>query len=161
MTQAQVKFICDHMLGSLAKWLRLLGYDTVYPGPLKDEEMAARAYDESRLLLTRDKELAARVKKAVFVASDSLDVQLKTVVERLHLDLSSTLSLCSICNAPIIETSREDVRESVPPKVYELQKEFWKCPSCSRVYWRGTHWDDMLRRIRKLKGELGGQASPP
>ncbi len=158
MAPPQVRLICDHMLGSLAKWLRLLGYDTIYPGPLEDKEMAAKAYDESRVLLTRDKDLASRVQKAVFVASDDLDVQLRTVAENLHLDMSQPLSLCSVCNVPIVEIERERVRDSVPPKVFELQKEFWKCPSCSRIYWRGTHWEDMLRRIRKLESELGGSA---
>jgi uncharacterized protein with PIN domain len=64
MQPPQVKILCDHMLGSLAKWLRLLGYDTVYPAPLEDRAMAAKAYDEGRVLLTRDKDLAARVKAA-------------------------------------------------------------------------------------------------
>ncbi len=159
MAPPQVRFICDYMLGSLAKWLRLLGYDTIYPGPLDDKEMAGKAYDESRVLLTRDKELAYRVQKAVLVASDDLDVQLRTVAETLHLDMSHPLSLCSLCNVPIVEIERERVKDSVPPKVFELQEEFWKCPSCSRIYWRGTHWKDMLRRIEKLETELGGSSS--
>jgi uncharacterized protein with PIN domain len=143
------------MLGSLAKWLRLLGYDTVYPGPLEDREMAAKAYDEERKLLTRDKGLAARVKGAVFVASDNLDEQLKSVVKALHLELSNTLSRCSICNVPIVDVDRAEVEHDIPPKVLEIQEEFWKCPSCSRVYWRGSHWKDMLERIEKLESELG------
>lgn len=153
MDAAPPIFVCDHMLGSLAKWLRLLGYDTLYPGPLDDRELAAKAYDERRVLLTRDKDLAARVRGSVFVASDDLDEQLKAVVTSLHLGLSNPLSLCSVCNAAIVEVGREEVKDLVPPAVHEIQKEFWKCPSCSRVYWRGTHWDDMLRRIRKIEGE--------
>jgi uncharacterized protein with PIN domain len=151
MSTPQVKILCDHMLGSLAKWLRLLGYDTVYPGPLEDRAMAARSYDEGRVLLTRDKDLAARIKGAVFVASDDLDEQLKSVVESLHLGFSNTLSRCSVCNVPIIEVDRADVEHEVPPKVLNVQDKFWKCPSCSRVYWRGTHWDQMMQRIRLLQ----------
>ncbi len=145
------RFICDHMLGSLAKWLRLLGFDTVYPGPLGDREVATKTYDESRVLLTRDKDLAARVKDSIYVASDDLDEQLAAVVHALHLGLSNSLSLCSVCNVPIIEIERELVRSEVPPTVFELQKEFWKCPTCGRLYWRGTHWEDMVKRIERLK----------
>jgi len=145
------RLLCDHMLGSLAKWLRLLGYDTVYPGPLEDREMAAKSYDEGRVFLTRDKDLAARVKGAVFVASDDLDEQLKSVVEALHLDLSNMLSRCSVCNMSIVEVDRAEVEHEVPPRVIEVQDKFWKCPSCSRVYWRGTHWDQMMLKIRQLQ----------
>jgi uncharacterized protein with PIN domain len=159
MQMPQVKILCDHMLGSLAKWLRILGYDTVYPGPLEDREMAAKSYDEERVLLTRDKDLAARVKGSVFVASDDLDEQLSFVVKALHLDLSNTLSRCSVCNVPIVEVDRAEVEHEIPPKVLEIQDKFWKCPSCSRVYWRGSHWKDMLGRIKKLESELGNSPS--
>jgi len=147
------------MLGSLAKWMRLLGYDTVYPGPLEDREMAAEVYAEGRVLLTRDKDLAARVRGALFVSSDDLDEQLKSVVSALRLDLSNTLSRCSICNMPIVEVERAEVERDVPPKVLEIQSKFWKCPSCSRIYWRGSHWKDMLGRIETLESELGGSPS--
>lgn len=143
------------MLGSLAKWLRLLGYDTLYPGPLEDREMAAKAYDEGRLLLTRDKDLAARVKGSVFIASDDIDEQLKSVVKILRLDLSNRLSLCSVCNVPIVRAGKTEVERRVPPKVLESVDEFWKCESCSRVYWRGSHWRDMLGRIDRIEREVG------
>ncbi len=155
MHAPQIKILCDHMLGSLAKWLRLLGYDTLYPGPLDDREIAAKAYDEGRVLLTRDKDLAARVKGSVFVANDNIDVQLKSVIETLHLDFSNTLSRCSVCNVSIVGVDRDEVEHSVPPKVLETQDEFWKCPSCSRIYWRGSHWKDMLERIERLESGLG------
>jgi len=140
------------MLGTLAKWLRLLGYDTLYPGPLDDREIASKSYDEGRTLLTRDKGLAGRVKGSLFVASDDLDEQLKTVVDSLKLDTANTLSLCSVCNAAIVEADKDSVKDSVPPAVLEIQSAFWKCPSCSRIYWRGSHWDAMLSRIAKLGG---------
>ena len=145
------EFICDHMLGSLARWLRLLGYDTVYPGPIDDREAAAKAYDEGRVLLTRDKDLAARVKGAFYVGSDDLDEQMGAVTARFHLEISNPLSRCSVCNAEIVEVDREKVRDLVPPKVFEIQSKFWRCPSCSRVYWRGTHWEEMTGRIKRLK----------
>ncbi len=155
MNPAVSRFLCDHMLGSLAKWLRLLGYDTLYPGPLDDREIAAKAYDESRTLLTRDKGLAGRVKGSLFVASDDLDEQLKTVVDSFKLDTAKTLSLCSVCNVEIVEVDKDSVKDSVPAAVLEIQNAFWKCPSCSRIYWRGSHWDAMLLRIEKLGGAEG------
>jgi uncharacterized protein with PIN domain len=69
----------------------------------------------------------------------------------LHLDFSNTLSRCSVCNVLIVGVDRAEVEHKVPPRVIEIQNEFWKCPSCSRVYWRGTHWDQMMQRIRLLK----------
>ena len=158
MSTAPPRFLCDHMLGSLAKWLRLLGYDTVYPGPLEDRGMAAKAYDEGRALLTRDKELAGRVKGSLFIASDDLDAQIKTVVERYRLITANTLTLCSVCNVAIVTVAKASVKESVPPAVFEIQSEFWRCPSCSRVYWRGSHWEAMLERIERFGG--GGDSSP-
>ncbi len=155
MDSSVPRFICDHMLGSLAKWLRLLGYDTVYPAPLGDRQVAARTYDEGRVLLTRDKDLAARVKGSIYVASDELDEQLAMVVKAVNLDLSNSLSLCSVCNVPITDIERESVKGEVPPAVFELQTEFWKCQTCGRLYWRGTHWEDIVKRIERLKGQSG------
>ena len=74
-----MRFLCDHMLGTLAKWLRFLGYDTAYPGPLGDNEMGTLATGEGRVLLTRDKELSSRIPSAVYVGSDDPDEQLLQV----------------------------------------------------------------------------------
>ena len=145
-----MKFLCDRMLGSLSIWLRLLGYDTLYPRSLGDREIAAKVYDEGRVLLTRDGNLASRVQGAFYIASDNLDEQLKAVVEKFRLNVSDPLSLCSVCNVSIVDISKDDIRGKVPPAVFKNHDKFWICPSCNRIYWKGTHWNDIIHRIENL-----------
>src|SRR5207245_3517686 len=82
-----VKLLCDHMLGSLARWLRFMGYDTAYPPPAPDRELVDCARREGRILLTRDKELAARVSGSVQVRSDDLEEQMREGTRGIRLGL--------------------------------------------------------------------------
>lgn len=145
-----MKFVCDHMLGSLAKWLRLLGHDTLYPGPLDDVELGAMAQHEGRVLLTRDRELADRVRGAYRVRSDDLEEQLLDVAGRFRLELEESLSRCSVCNAELEALEKGQARGRVPDGVFERQEAFWRCPSCARIYWHGSHWDNVVARVRDL-----------
>jgi len=146
-----MKLLCDHMLGSLARWLRFMGYDTAYPEPGPDRTLIERVRSEDRILLTRDKELAARVTGAVRIHSDILDDQIREVAAALSLHLVSPLSRCSLCNEILVSASTEDVKDSVPEGVRSRHRAFWRCPSCGRVYWRGTHWDKMVARLNELE----------
>ena len=145
-----MKLLCDHMLGSLARWLRLMGYDTAYPEPGPDRDLIDRARKEGRILLTRDKELAARVTGAVQVRSDELEVQIREVAGVLGLRLADPLSRCSLCNEVLVPALPEDVKGLVPEAVRSRHQEFWRCPSCKRVYWQGSHWDKMVERLNHL-----------
>ncbi len=145
-----MRFLCDHMLGSLAKWLRLLGHDTVYPGPLGDVEIGAMAQHEGRILLTRDRELAQRVRNAYRIRSDDLEEQLLEVVRAFHLEPVESLTRCSVCNGELEDIPRQAAKGHVPDGVYERQPEFWQCPSCGRFYWHGSHWDNVIGRVREL-----------
>ncbi len=150
-----MKFLCDHMLGTLAKWLRFLGHDAAYPGPIDDRELEAMADREGRVLLTRDRELGARVKGALSVVSDDLDEQLLQVLRAFDLEANIAVTRCSVCNAPLREASVEEARGKVPEKVLERQREFWHCDTCGRFYWQGSHWDHMTERVRTLKARAG------
>lgn len=142
------RFLCDHMLGTLARWLRLLGYDTAYPGAVKDDALLTLAEREGRVLLTRDKELATRQGAAtLYIASDALDAQIRQVLVDLTPDVGDPMSRCSVCNGPLSEATREEVRGEVPEGVWERQREFWRCTSCGQYYWRGTHWERMRPAI--------------
>lgn len=145
-----MKFLCDHMLGSLARWLRFMGYDTAYPSPGPDRELVARVRAEGRILLTRDKELAARVSGAVQVRSGDLEQQIREVASVLQLRLEDPLSRCSLCNEVLIPVSLDEVRGLVPEGVRSRHQEFWRCPSCNRIYWQGSHWDKMVERLNNL-----------
>ena len=135
------------MLGSLARWLRFMGYDTAYPEPGPDRALVERVRLENRILLTRDKELAGRVAGAIQIHSDNLEEQIREVATALPLRLVDPLSRCSLCNELLVPAPLEEVNDLVPEGVRSRHQLFWRCPSCRRVYWQGTHWDKMVARL--------------
>jgi len=143
------------MLGTLAKWLRIIGYDTAYAKGGNDNEIIVKADEEKRVLLTRDKELHSRYKNSVFIDSTELEEQIKKVITSLNIKINEKnyLSRCTVCNTPVIKISKEEVRGKVPPHAYESHEEFRICPNCKRIYWLGTHWENMKQFIEKLKDE--------
>ncbi len=146
-----MKFICDHMLGTLARWLRLLGFDVLYPGPIPDDEMKDIAAKEDRIILTRDKELGDTKKvRALYVESHDLEEQLSFTVSKLKLKITDPMSRCSLCNSPVEKVEKPAVEGEVPKGVFERQREFWYCPKCRKYYWQGSHWDRITRTIETL-----------
>jgi len=143
-----MRFLCDTMLGTLAKWLRFLGYDTAYPTDGEDTRLLQIAAVEDRVLLTRDRELAAR--GAFRIESDDLDEQLAAVIRAFHLGGADALSRCSVCNGNLEAVPPETVRDRIPEGVLSLQTEFWRCASCAKVYWKGSHYRQMVERIAGL-----------
>lgn len=145
-----MKLLCDHMLGSLSRWLRFMGHDTAYPEPGPDRALIERVRLEDRILLTRDKELAGRVSGAVQIRSDDLEEQIREVARVLPLRLIDPLSRCSLCNEVLVPASLDEVKDLVPEGVRSRHRVFWRCPSCRRVYWQGSHWDKMVARLNDL-----------
>lgn len=145
-----MKFLADHMLGKLAKYLRFLGYDTYYPnGRMSDDEIIEIAERENRIILTRDKELARR-SGGFYLESENYEEQLQIVIKKFNLNADNMLSRCSICNESLISVDKEKVKKKVPEYVYEHTDEFYMCPKCGRVYWWGTHTERIERKIRKI-----------
>ncbi|MGD9962278.1 MAG: Mut7-C RNAse domain-containing protein [Thermoplasmata archaeon] len=151
MTDAQTKprFVADHMLGSLAKWLRMIGYDTIYDKNLDDKAIAASARAESRFVLTRDKELA-KEPGSLFVEDDDLDKQLASVKAKFGLMFDESAIRCTACNGELLELPKEQAKESVPEGAFVANEKFWKCAGCGKVYWRGSHWLGIMERLKKL-----------
>ncbi len=146
-----MKFIADSMLGSLAKWLRILGYDTLYFPNLDDDELAYRAIAEDRVLLTRDQELARRRGvRALLIESASLEEQILQVFRELKLETRNCFSRCPVCNEPLTPVDKESIRDRVPPYVFQTHEQFSLCPGCQRVYWRGSHWQKMKEMLDSL-----------
>src|SRR5881396_110011 len=108
-----MKLLCDHMLGSLARWLRFMGYDTAYPEPGPDRTLVERARSEGRILLTRDKELARRLPGAIQIRSDDLEEQIREVARVLPLRLIDPLSRCSLCNEVLVLVAPSEVKDLV------------------------------------------------
>jgi uncharacterized protein with PIN domain len=142
------------MLGTLAKWLRILGYDTVYDNRIDDDEIVERCVREGRIALTRDARLTERrlLRSALLIESTELGAQLRQVLSYLGRDIDPArlLSRCLQCNGLLQPISPEAVQALVPEYVFRTQREFKQCPSCCRVYWGGTHRHAIRRRLRKL-----------
>lgn len=155
-------FIADAMLGRLAKWMRLAGFDTIYDPSLDDPEMADMARRTGRILLTRDTELVQRRNTpALLVESQKLDEQLQQVIESLDLSLTSPWGRprCAVCNSPLEAVDRQEVRVMVPAYVWDRYQLFHRCQGCGRVYWRGTHWQTIEDLLHHVSGTCSGQAN--
>lgn len=152
-----MKFIVDHNVGKLAKWLRMLGFDTVMFDAGDDSEMIAIALSQGRVLLTRDTEIMKRRLvtigrlKVVLIGSEEPQQQASQVVQALKLGKESKpFTLCLECNQLLVKRSRQEVEGRVPPYVFQTQDEYMECPSCHRVYWKGSHWQAMTRKMEEL-----------
>ncbi|HEC23782.1 MAG TPA: hypothetical protein ENI95_12790 [Chloroflexi bacterium] len=143
--------LLDAMLGRLATWLRLMGYDAAYLADTDDIEVVRLARAEARVLLTRDRGLAARRGvRAILIASQSLEEQLAQVIREIGPPPEPITPRCSVCNTPLEPLPREAARERVPPYVWRTQQTFTYCPGCHRVYWPGTHWAAIQRQLREI-----------
>jgi len=157
--KAQVRFIADAMLGSLARWMRALGCDVEYSPLLEDAEVVDKAVKEGRIILTRDTGLIRRRGAAgrhLFIESDFVAAQLRQVAERFALPKTPALVRCLRCNTPLERADKDDIAGKVPQYVYKTQEEFSTCPSCGRVYWAGTHRRRMEEDIAGMLGEDNG-----
>jgi hypothetical protein len=124
-----MKLLLDGMLGRLAKWLRLLGYDTAYFADLDDNELVRLARAQGRTLLTRDTELARRRGlSSLLIESDELEEQIQQAISELHLETKQPFSRCPVCNTLLQEVEKPSVKERVPPYVFRTEEHFSLCP---------------------------------
>jgi uncharacterized protein len=149
------KFIVDLNVGKLARWLRLMGYDTVFLPHLDDGDMVKMALTQQRVLLTRDTQImqwnivsSGRV-KAILIEEDDPRKQLLQVAQRLNLNYQfNPFSRCLECNALLETRTPQEIEGQVPPYVFKTQSKYTQCPDCHRIYWRGTHWQAMNRVLQ-------------
>ncbi|MGQ0695968.1 MAG: Mut7-C RNAse domain-containing protein [Nitrospiraceae bacterium] len=151
------RFMADAMLGRLARWLRILGYDTAYERVIADEVLIERVGREDRWLLTRDGYLAQRKVlrgRLTLIERDDLADQLRQLHQDLKIDLDMNRRRgyrCADCNVALISLSWDDARPLVPPFVAQRYREFLQCPQCRRAFWPGTHWHDLLGRVTAIR----------
>lgn len=136
------------MLGRLARWLRVLGYDTIYDERLHDHALVRLSRREERILLTRDRHLLRelRPERAIEVRQDAPLEQLRDVVAALSLPPPTAMfTRCLICNTLLSEDLPADQAAAlVPPDFESIPPSVRRCPGCGKVYWSGSH----VRRMR-------------
>lgn len=151
-----MRFLADEMLGKLARWLRMAGFDVAYQRAIPDSELLRLAASEGRLLLTRDTRLAQRLppEDLLFIHNDHLPEQAAEFFARFP-ELKSRqdpLSRCVECNQPLTSIEKSEVRGKVWPYVYQTQEHFTTCPSCGRIYWQATHVAKIRQKLADLIG---------
>ncbi len=151
------------MLGDLARWLRLLGYDTLYYRNVPDPRIVKEALEDGRIIVTRDRGLAILARKrgarVVLLRGESLEEMLAELHVKAGVALYAepSRSRCPLCNAPLRHVPKHEVKDRVPPEVYVRYDDFWVCTRCGQVYWRGSHWrkiEETLARARELVERL-------
>jgi len=152
--QPETRFLADRMLGTLTRYLRFMGYDTISangwsPGdPREDTKLLDLAGRENRILLTRDHELARRGgDQAVLVEGDDVMEEIGQLTGRGLISLRLLMSRCSLCNTLVRRATDEEIASaSYAPKDKTGYTFFW-CEECRRLYWNGSHQQHLRERI--------------
>ena len=148
------RFLLDGMLGSLARWLRILGYDTLYHIDMEDDLLRAEAQDSQRILVTRDAELYRKSvktgQKSVLIHSDHIMEQLKELVDTKDISLVPINTRCPRCNGDLEPVEKDDISGKVPEESYNVFDEYWVCSMCNAIYWKGSHWIQIEETLSKI-----------
>ncbi|MCD6279334.1 hypothetical protein J7J26_00985 [Candidatus Micrarchaeota archaeon] len=156
-------YVMDIMLKKLTRWLRILGINAVYPPSEDDDIIIEYAMKKNGVLVTSDKEMSHKAEnkgvRVIFIQSQCFDNQLIEFVEKAGVELPNEPieRYCPICNGKLIRLTDQQIltfREKIPPKVSKYNKIFWMCDSCTRIYWKGTHYDEIVSKIKEIKRTL-------
>jgi uncharacterized protein len=148
------KFILDVQLGSLAKYMRMLGFDAGYKNRYSRNEIIILSINEHRTILTKDRNILKRndVTRGYWIREKEVLDQVKEVTSRFHLyGLIQPFSRCMKCNMLLKEIGGEKVIETLEENTKEFYDEFFICTSCSRIYWKGSHYKEMLKTIKDIR----------
>lgn len=145
------------MLGSLTRWLRLLGYEAEYYKDASDDFLLTKISSERQILLTRDVELVKRVtargRQAFLVEGEDEAERLSNIASKItiKLEVDEILSRCPICGFVLKKAGIDEVRNKVSKGTFKHYNEFWVCPNCNKAYWRGSHWKKINETLRRAK----------
>ena len=149
----KVKFILDVHLGKLARYLRLCGFDTLYDNRYEDHTIVEISSEENRIILTRDIGILkySEVKHGYWLRSDQPQEQLEEVIKRF--DLKNQVKLfqrCMECNGKIRRVNKDKIRDKLLSGTQQYYNEFFQCNQCGKIYWKGSHYNNMVEFIRKI-----------
>lgn len=184
LTQPKPAFLADAMLGSVARKLRVFGFDTSYHPDIRDEEILRIAMKENRVLLTADRELFKRGvkagvqgvllgkyekrnvdKKAGKICNAEKSKDIKDLIHLLSkcritcIDLKSVESRCSVCNGSLVSKSSQEVENDLPAGVVHSFNKFFKCMDCAKIYWEGSHYRRIGMMARRIDTVLKAGAN--
>ena len=158
-----LRFFADAMLGKVAKWLRLLGFDCAYESDIEDGELVRRSIAEERVVLTRDRALPSdwQIEGVQLLAAETTLDQLAEVI-RVHrlADSIRLFSRCSTCNRKLREVIADDLADRLPPRVLARSTCFRECPRCCRVYWDGSHAARISRIAERILEDANRSHQP-
>ena len=147
------QFVADVHLGRLVKWLRLLGFDTLYSNEATVAQLAEIAMDQTRILLSKSVAFARHpgLPLLTITSSHSLE-QLQQVMEHFHLKNDmQPFTRCLVCNGPLQPVSKVDIEGSLQPNTKESFNNFWQCSTCRRIYWEGSHYERMQQLVKQVQ----------
>ena len=145
-------------MGRLAKWLRILGYDSKFYQKDNLSTLVITALREERVILTRNSRMSRFPGPPIIkIDSDFVDKQIKQLIRQLKLrpEPEAMFTRCVICNVELKEVAKRGVKGKVPEYVYQTQKDFMSCPQCKRIYWQGTHWGNVKKYLEKIQNVRG------
>ena len=155
-----LRFITDGMLGKLTRWLRMIGHDVDYAGPMNDAQLIEKAKKEKRVLLTRDVELykqsIAKGAEAFLIENPDQTANLARLAKRFkfNLEVDMNTSRCPKCNGTIKRVTKATIAKKIPETTSSNYDEFWQCQSCNQIYWRGAHWKKIDKTLEEAKQAL-------
>ena len=150
---SSMKFIADAMLGRLAAWLRLLGYDVLYDSSLNDRQIIRLAREQGRTIITRDTGLirSKAARGSIFITADHVVDQLSEMQAHLGCLDRVPRGRCVRCNGELESTGRtDDIRELVPDYIFHSHEQFLRCRICGNVYWEGSHYRHMKDTLQQV-----------
>jgi len=147
------KYIADINLGDIVKYMRVLGFDCFYDPLLTPREIIKISNTESRIILTRSKKLLKfkGVTHGIFLRPGTTPEQIRRIID--YLDIKNDIkpfSRCLVCNTRLKSVSKEKILNRIPPKTKEFRDEYVQCPSCDKIYWKGTHFVNMKKVVRQI-----------
>ena len=149
------KFIADCHLGKLAKYLRIMGIDTLFFPHIEDDDLIIIANDEDRIIITRDRDLSQRKNApTLFLEPTDTKAQLKTLIDYYELkEHPVPFRRCIVCNTQLEVIEKEKIIDRLPEKVKKYFDYFEYCPTCDRIYWQGDHYKHMMEFLEEVLKE--------